>query len=93
MLDTTKAEELTEKIASANIPKEIKEFLFAASKRHNIFNYEKIAEYYAHAPKEIQELMEDSALVIIDFNKAIEHGYVKLTQELQEQYAEDYDEE
>ena len=25
--------------------------------------------------KEVQELMEDSALVIIDFNKAIENGY------------------
>ena len=34
--------------------------------------------------------MEDSALVIIDFNKAIENGYVKLSKEVQELYLEEY---
>jgi hypothetical protein len=42
------------------------------------FNYKNVAEYYAHSEKEVQELMEDSALVIIDYNKAIELGFVKL---------------
>ena len=32
--------------------------------------------------KEMQGLMEDSALVIIDFGKAIENGYVKLTESM-----------
>ena len=41
----------------------------------------------------MQELMENSALVIIDFDKAIELGYVKLSKEISEQYIEDYGEE
>ena len=34
--------------------------------------------------KETQVLMEKSALVIIDFNSAIENGYIILSQEIQE---------
>jgi hypothetical protein len=33
--------------------------------------------------------MEKSALIIIDFNKAIEYGYVQLNDEIAEQYLED----
>lgn len=33
--------------------------------------------------------MEDSALVIIDYNKAIELGYVKLSKSVSEMVAED----
>ena len=36
--------------------------------------------------------MEDSALVIIDFNKAIENGYVKLSKEIEQSYLADYGE-
>jgi dTDP-glucose 4,6-dehydratase len=49
-------------------------------------NYEKIANFYAHSSKECQELMECNALVIIDFNKAIENGFVKLTEEINEMF-------
>jgi hypothetical protein len=38
----------------------------------------------------VQELMERSALVIIDFSQAIEEGYVKLSKDLVQQYAEEY---
>ena len=37
----------------------------------------------------VQELMEDSALVIFDFDKAVEHGFVKLTSGLAEIYSEE----
>ena len=57
-----------------------------AAYRHTKFNYKNIAEYYAHANKEMQGLMEDSALVIIDFDKAIENGYVKLSEDIANQY-------
>jgi len=30
--------------------------------------------------------MEKSALIIIDFDKAIEYGYTKLTDEIRDQY-------
>ena len=66
-------------------------FLIDAARRHNIFNYEKIADYYSHSSKEMQELMEDSGLVIIDFEKAIQLGYVKLCEDIKKQYLEDYE--
>lgn len=79
---TEKSEQLIEKIESAKIDLEVKKFLKAAATRHIIFNYEKIAEFYCHADKETQQLMEDSALVIIDFQKALQLGYVKLREEI-----------
>ena len=78
--------ELLEKIKKSNVSKAEKEFLTIASFRHVVFDYSKIAEYYAQSNKEMQELMEDSALVIIDFEKAIENGYVKLTKDIAESY-------
>jgi len=37
----------------------------------------------------MQELMEQSALVIVDFDKAIEYGYVALNTQLSNQYLEE----
>ena len=54
------------------------------------FNYSNIAEYYAHADKELQEMMEDLALVIIDFNKAIADGYVEFSDKMREIVERDY---
>lgn len=80
LYDTESAQKLQSKIIASDVPDDIKDFLIKASYRHIEFNYKDIAEYYAHASKEVQELMEDSALIIIDYNKAIEQGYVKITQ-------------
>lgn len=83
MLDSSKADELIEEINSTeNIPSEVKEFLIQAARRHNVFNYRNIAEYYAHAEPEVQKLFEKSALVIIDVNNAIANGYVQLTSDI-----------
>jgi len=82
LFDTAKMVELREAILAAEIPDDTKEFLLHAAYRHIKFNYAKIAEFYAHQPKEIQDLMEQSALVIIDYDKAVENGYVWLTEEL-----------
>lgn len=84
LFDNTKTETLKADIKNANLPKDIEAFLFLAAERHTVFNFAKIAEYYCHAPKEVQELFEDSALVIIDFNKAIADGYVRLREEVRE---------
>lgn len=78
LLDYTKAKELEEEIKKSKIDESIKEFLISASKRHYVFDYGKIAEYYAHQNKEVQELMEKSALVIIDIDNAIANGYTQL---------------
>lgn len=47
--------------------------------RHVVFNYRNIAEYYAAASPAMQGLMEDSALVIIDVDRAIANGFVNLS--------------
>jgi len=86
LCDIEKANNLLAKIEAAQISDDIKAFLRLSAQRHLIFNYENIAEYYAHSSKEVQELMEESALVIIDFDRAIENGFVNMTKELSEAY-------
>ena len=73
---------LVANILKTNMPDDVKGFLMAAATRHTVFNYELIAEFYAHQDKDIKDLMEQSALVIIDYDKAIENNYIKLTKEL-----------
>lgn len=82
LCDTSKTRELLEKIKQSNVSEEEKKFLRYGAYRHLCFNYSKIAEYYAQANKEMQELMEDSALVIIDFEDAIAKGYVQLSEQV-----------
>lgn len=77
LYDSEKTNALIDEIVKANITDEQKEFLIKAAQRHLGFNYSKIAEYYAHQDKEMQELMEKSALVIIDFEDAIRNGYAE----------------
>ena len=92
LFSTQKADELIYKIKEAErlitctLTKEEILFLKQAALRHTVFDYSKIADFYAHSSKEAQELMEDSALVIIDFDKAIEKGYVKLTKDIAAAY-------
>lgn len=82
LVDTKKYSHLVNEINQADITPEQKEFLIRAATRHFVFRYDKIADYYAHQDKTMQELMEKSALVIIDYNDAIANGYVKLNKEL-----------
>lgn len=92
LIDKSKSQRLIRKIQNSNLSIEEKNFLIDSAYRHNIFNYEKIADYYSHSNKEMQELMEDSALVIIDFEKAIQLGYIRLSDEIKNQYLEEYGE-
>ena len=92
LCDKSKTHRIIKEIESSNLSNDEKFFLMDAARRHNIFNYEKIADYYAHSSKEMQTLMERSGLVIIDFDKAIEYGYVKLCDEIRKQYLEEYGE-
>ena len=78
MLDTDKSKELIAEIEQSGVSEDEKTFLIAAAQRHNVFNYRNIAEYYAHATPEMQQLMEKSALVIIDVDNAIANGYATL---------------
>jgi len=95
LYDDAKAVDLIAAIKASNVSEEEKLFLMAAASRHIVFDYAKVANFYAHSSADCQELMENSALVIIDFDKAIENGFVKLTEAINEmfQYGEDSEDE
>jgi hypothetical protein len=94
LYDKVKYEELTAIIhQNPDLKPEVKDFLLASAARHIRFDFEQIAEFYAHADPDTQQMMEDSALVIIDFDKAIANGYVKLSQSISDVYASEKGEE
>ena len=85
LYDESKATELKLQIAEADLPADVRKVLIAAADRHTVFDFRNIAEFYAHADRATQDLMERSALVIIDYDKAIENGFVELNQAILKQ--------
>ena len=92
LYDATKTEALKAQINAANLPKDVHDFLTHAANRHTVFNYQKIAEYYPHMTPEVQEMMEASALIIIDAEDAIKHGYANFMLAIDELEKQDGDE-
>lgn len=90
LCDDGKAKCLVREIEDSSLSDSEKAFLRLAAYRHAVFNYERAADYYAHASQEMQKLMERSALVIIDFESAIENGFVKLCDDIKTQFMEEY---
>jgi hypothetical protein len=82
LIDYDKYSKLLANINKSNVSEDEKKFLRYAAARHIVFRYSLIADYYAHASKEMQELMEQSALVILDIDDAIANGYVKLSKDI-----------
>ena len=91
LCDYSKYIKLKKEIEASDISLEEKLFLFSAAQRHIVFNYSKIADFYAHSDEKVQKLMEKSALVIIDFDDAVKNGFVKLTSDLREQFQSDHE--
>ena len=91
-VNSDKYNELIAEIDKSNVSDEDKDLLRLAAARHIVFDYKNIAERYAHADEKTKELYERSALVIIDYNKAIENGFVILTDRLMETIQDDEDE-
>lgn len=86
LFDKKKYDDLCKEIKKSKLSDDVSAFLILAASRHIVFDYSKIADFYAHSDKSLQDLMEKSALVIIDFDKAIENGFAQLSQELAEQF-------
>lgn len=84
LYDEEKTQRLVNDIRSASLPADVEKFLLAAAERHTVFNFNKIADYYSHAPENIQSLFEASALVIVDYQQAIENGFVHMTKRMVE---------
>ena len=93
LVNDEKTKELTKLITESNVSDDIKSFLIKAAQRFLTFSYKDIAEYYAHANKDVQELFEKLALVIIDFDKAIEENFVSLSNNLYNDYLEENEDE
>lgn len=89
LFDDVKTQELIDTINRSGVTDEEKAFLIEAAKRHTVFNYRKVADYYAQASEEMQNLMEDSALVIIDVGDAIAKGFARLNDSIQEMIEDD----
>lgn len=90
LYNTEKTDELLSKINQIELEPMVKNFLVHSAHRHTKFNYKYIAEYYAHADANTQRLMEQSALIIIDFDKAVENGFVELTKDIKETYLNEH---
>ena len=86
LFNDEKAFEIIAKIKAAKIPQHEKDFLMLTAGRHVVLNFQLIADYYAHSDEVVQELMEDSALVIVDFDDAIANGWVNLSKKLDDVY-------
>jgi hypothetical protein len=82
LIDREKTDRLKAEIEAADIPDDIAGFLKDAAERHTVFHFGRIAEFYCHASPVVQDLMEKSGMIIIDFKKAIEYGFVHLTERL-----------
>lgn len=93
LFDNVKTQQLVDEIDKCELSPEIANFLRLAAQRHTSFNFRNIAEFYSHADQNIQRLFEQSALVIIDFDAAIENGFVHLTERLAELAAREEEEE
>lgn len=90
LYDDTRTRGLIAEINASQLPEDEKEFLRMAAHRHTVINFKAVAEYYAHADSTAQFHMENSALVIIDFARAIQLGYVKLSRETAMLYRKDH---
>lgn len=84
LLSKDKAEKYIKEIEKSGLSEEKKQFLKDCATRLIEFDYSKIAEYYCHQDKEMQDLMEKLALIIIDYNKAVENGYVAMSEKINE---------
>lgn len=91
LFNSEKYQSLVDEIELSPLNEREKNFLKLAATRHIVFDYRKIADFYANSTKQVQYLMEKSALVIIDFNAAIENGFVSLAKEIDAMREEDFE--
>ena len=78
-----KYEELMKKINSLDCDEELRKLLEFRASQFVIFKFDKIADYYAYqATKEEQNIMEDLALVLLDKDALIEHGFSDIVEDL-----------
>lgn len=79
LVDRTDYDRLVREIRSAgDLPEDLREFLVLAASRWLRFRFDRIAEYYCHAPDRVRALFESQYLVIVDRDGRIENGLKRL---------------
>jgi len=78
LYDDERTRKFIKEIKDSDLPDNEKSFLISSAHRLTVFDYAKIADYYARGGEVLKRLMERMALIVIDYDEAIEYGYVNL---------------
>jgi hypothetical protein len=91
LFDSKKTLRFIKIINESGLNTELKDFLILACYRFTVFNFDKIADFYAHQKSlELKDIFEQLALIIPDYDRAIELGFVKLSKKLHQQAEAEY---
>jgi hypothetical protein len=84
LADTSRSDELIKKIDSLDLDTRLKNILKIRAAFFTDFNFQKIADYYHNSDKNIKELFEDLGMVILTPRKALEKGFVDISENIME---------
>ena len=80
LANTEKTNELINKIESLKIDNELKDILKIRASFFTDFDFQKIADYYFKQNEEIKDIFEDLGMVILAPKKALEKGFIELSE-------------
>jgi hypothetical protein len=84
LADTSRSDELIKKIDSLDLDTRLKNILKIRAAFFTDFNFQKIADYYHNSDSNIKELFEDLGMVILTPRKALEKGFVDISENIME---------
>jgi hypothetical protein len=82
LYDDQKYVDLKTAIDQSTVDDETKKFLTLCATRHIRFRFDRIADFYAHSDEITKKLLRDQLAVIIDYDQAIEQGYIDLNEKI-----------
>lgn len=89
LYDDEKYKELIKKIDGSNLSEDVKAFYRLAAARFVEIDFRDTADWYVNQSDEAKEIAEELALVIVDYGKALELGFIKLNNEFAEMFGDD----
>jgi hypothetical protein len=90
LYDESKTQRLVAEINAMKVNAEIKKMLVAGAQRFTRFDFRNVAEWYSQQEDEnVKAMMRKMAMVIVDFDEAVENGFVRLCEELIKEYEDE----
>ena len=90
LYDESKTQRLIAEINAMKVNAEIKKMLVAGAQRFTRFDFRNVAEWYSQQEDEsVKAMMRKMAMVIVDFDEAVENGFVRLCEELIKEYEDE----